>query len=56
MLCIGKEDNFKKAPKSMAMSDVQYDYNSVMHYTIKAFSKNGSPTLSTKVITKKHLP
>jgi hypothetical protein len=45
----GKEDNFKKIPATTALSEVPYDYESVMHYSTMAFSSNGNPTLRTKV-------
>jgi len=45
----GREDNFKKIPASTALSDVPYDYDSVMHYSTMAFSSNGKPTIRTLV-------
>ncbi|XP_048482543.1 protein SpAN [Plutella xylostella] len=47
---IGAENNFKKADaKSTDDFGVGYDYNSVMHYSDKAFSKNGQITIEPKV-------
>ncbi|CAG9103828.1 unnamed protein product [Plutella xylostella] len=46
----GAENNFKKADaKSTDDFGVGYDYNSVMHYSDKAFSKNGQITIEPKV-------
>lgn len=42
----GKEYNFNKYNTTYITSfDVQYDYGSIMHYSGKAFSKNGEPTI-----------
>jgi Astacin (Peptidase family M12A) len=45
----GREENFKKIPASTALTEVPYDYDSVMHYSTMAFSSNGQPTINTKV-------
>lgn len=46
----GYESNFMKAPKGQTSGyGVGYDYGSVMHYSEKAFSANGQPTIRTKV-------
>lgn len=46
----GYESNFVKAAKGTASGfGVGYDYGSVMHYSDKAFSANGQPTIVTKV-------
>lgn len=39
--------NFDKLPKDETFG-VGYDYGSVLHYSTKAFSKNGQPTILTK--------
>jgi hypothetical protein len=45
----GYEINFKKAsPGETTGFGVGYDYGSVMHYSSKAFSKNGQPTIKAK--------
>lgn len=42
----GREHNFKKYNESVVTSfEVPYDYDSVMHYSAKAFSKNGEITI-----------
>lgn len=42
--------NFKKYSKTRVTDfDVGYDYSSVMHYSSKAFSKNGNITIRPKV-------
>ncbi|XP_060806699.1 zinc metalloproteinase nas-4 isoform X1 [Amyelois transitella] len=46
----GSENNFKKADKqSVNDYGVGYDYNSVMHYSEYAFSKNRQKTIEPKV-------
>lgn len=46
----GYENNFMKAsPGTTSSFGVSYDYNSVMHYSDHSFSKNGSPTIVSKV-------
>ena len=43
----GKEHNFKSYSTSVIYDlDAPYDYCSIMHYSAKAFSKNGKPTIS----------
>lgn len=45
----GMESNFYKFPTSqIGMTDLSYDYDSVMHYDKYAFSKNGKPTMEPK--------
>lgn len=46
----GRETNFKKYNNS-AVNDfeVGYDYDSVMHYSATAFSKNGKKTIEPMV-------
>jgi hypothetical protein len=42
----GTEGNFKKLSNSSIMDyGVEYDYSSIMHYSRKAFSKNGKDTI-----------
>lgn len=42
----GKKNNFKKMEKSIVTDfKFPYDYDSVMHYSEKAFSKNGKKTI-----------
>ncbi|KAI8442421.1 hypothetical protein MSG28_005935 [Choristoneura fumiferana] len=46
----GSENNFKKADAKRTNDfGVPYDYNSVMHYSEYAFSKNGRKTIEPKV-------
>lgn len=46
----GKDNNFKKSTKELTDGfGVPYDFNSVMHYSEKAFSVNGKPTIVSKV-------
>lgn len=48
----GREKNFEKAKSGLASGfGVSYDYNSVMHYSPLAFSKNGQPTIEAKMRT-----
>lgn len=52
----GKENNFEKAaPETTDGQGVPYDYGSVMHYSAKAFSTNGQPTIVAKVCVKNEL-
>nr|XP_058957060.1 zinc metalloproteinase nas-6-like [Pocillopora verrucosa] len=45
----GEKHNFRKRRRSESSSlGVRYDYRSVMHYSPKAFSKNGRPTIRAK--------
>lgn len=45
----GKEHNFNKYNgDTVSDFDIEYDYNSVMHYSSKGFSKNGKSTLVPK--------
>ena len=49
MFLSGKEHNFMKYNNSLIDSlGTPYDYRSVMHYSEKAFSKNGLPTILVK--------
>lgn len=46
----GREHNFKKYTSDKVTDfNVTYDYNSIMHYSSKAFSKNGEITIRTMV-------
>ena len=47
---INKEDNFK-FKQNIETFGVPYDGRSNMHYSYKAFSKNGLPTIEAKVNT-----
>ncbi|XP_070500970.1 zinc metalloproteinase nas-4-like [Chironomus tepperi] len=48
----GYEVNFKKASTGETTGfGIGYDYGSVMHYSTKAFSKNGQPTIKAKQTT-----
>jgi hypothetical protein len=48
----GRERNFEKSKKGESTGlGVAYDFGSVMHYSIVAFSKNGKPTILAKVQT-----
>ena len=48
-LCLGMEFNFNKYGRSTIDSlGTPYDYESVMHYASKAFSRNGRPTIVAK--------
>lgn len=51
MTILGRENNFKKY-NSFVTSDfgVPYDYDSVLHYSAFAFSKNGKKTIVPQVI------
>lgn len=45
----GKESNFNKyKDDTVSDFDIEYDYNSVMHYGRTGFSKNGQPTMVPK--------
>ncbi|XP_047116673.1 zinc metalloproteinase nas-14-like [Schistocerca piceifrons] len=42
----GKEGNFRKYNETLVTDyGIGYDYGSIMHYSKKAFSKNGEPTI-----------
>lgn len=42
----GTENNFNKySAAQVSHFEEKYDYSSVMHYSAKAFSKNGEPTI-----------
>lgn len=46
----GRTHNFKKYSESTVTNfDIPYDYESVMHYSTRAFSKNGRPTIEPLV-------
>lgn len=43
----GTEGNFQKVSLDVVSNfNTTYDYNSVMHYSLYAFSKNGKPTIA----------
>lgn len=45
----GHESNFNKYNESVVTDyDIEYDYESIMHYSSKAFSKNGNDTIVSK--------
>ena len=45
----GQESNFDKKDNSEVDSlGVGYDYNSIMHYDARFFSRNGNPTIVAK--------
>ena len=42
----GRENNFVKTdPRLVTTQGVPYDYRSIMHYSARAFSRNGQPTI-----------
>lgn len=46
-----KKGNFKKYDNTIVTNfNVTYDYESVLHYSAYAFTKNGQPTIIPKVI------
>lgn len=46
----GREHNFNKYNETTVTDfNIMYDYDSVMHYSAKAFSKNGENTIETLV-------
>ncbi|CAD6999045.1 seminal metalloprotease 1 [Ceratitis capitata] len=48
----GKEGNFKKRDATVVSDfDTEYDYGSVLHYSAKAFSKNGEDTIIPLKVT-----
>ena len=50
------EDNFKKYRyQAVNLLDVSYDFGSIMHYPMYAFSKNGAATLSPRYTTYKEV-
>ena len=50
------KDNFKKYTYgSVNLLGAQYDFGSIMHYPMYAFSKNGAATLSPRYTTYKEL-
>lgn len=52
-LLLGTEINFRKADSRSAHGyGVPYDYNSVMHYSEYAFSRNSQKTIEPKVSDK----
>ena len=45
----GSTEAFKIKPlKHLQTFDIEYDYGSIMHYSLFAFSKNGKPTMNPK--------
>ncbi|XP_048504685.1 seminal metalloprotease 1 [Athalia rosae] len=45
----GREHNFKKYDNATVTDyGIPYDYQSIMHYSSHAFSKNGEPTITSK--------
>lgn len=52
----GKEHNFNKYDnRTVTDYGVGYDYKSVMHYSSHAFSRNGEPTITPKVMIARYL-
>lgn len=48
----GKEHNFNKYDnRTVTDYGIGYDYKSVMHYSSHAFSSNGEPTITPKVMS-----
>lgn len=43
----GKQENFDVVPNTDNLG-LEYDYNSILHYSSNAFSKNGNPTIVSK--------
>lgn len=47
----GKEHNFNKySPSEVSHFNQTYDYGSIMHYSVHAFSKNGEQTIVPLVL------
>lgn len=52
----GRDNNFQKSTKNLTDGfGVDYDFNSVMHYSANAFSVNGKPTIVSKVSLSSHI-
>lgn len=52
----GREHNFNKYDnRTVTDYGIGYDYKSVMHYSSHAFSRNGEPTITPKVMIVRHL-